>query len=153
MDFAPRGERVSAKDLDLRRGPVPLDVPSRHQTLRALFTAENHLAPLNVAHSVDPESRNGIAATLVYLRSPAMPGHAVGNNVAQEGRGADRVEFQDVIGGALVTRRVEDRACEVDVEKEDCAGVVHAEIQAGVAFAFKADEDFSCSAPEALIHR
>ena len=68
-------------------------------------------------------------------------------------RGAERVEFQDVIGGTLVARGVKDRAGEVDVQKEQLAGVIHAEIEAGVTFPFKADEHFGGSAPEVFIER
>ena len=71
--------------------------------------------------------------------------------MAQEARGAERIEFQDVVGGAFVARLVKDRAGEIDIEEEDLSGSVHAEIEAGVAFAFEADEDLGGGPPEALV--
>ena len=82
-----------------------------------------------------------------------MAGDAVRHDVAQEARGAKRIEFQNVVGGAFVARLVKDGAGEVDVEEEKLTGGVDAEIQAGVAFAFEADEDLGGGAAERRVER
>src|SRR4051812_26469685 len=116
---------------------MPLDVAEGDEAAGALFAMEDDLAGVNVAHGVDAKSRDGVAAAFVDFAARAVTGGAIGDDVAQEAGGTERVELEDIVGGAFAARRVEDGAGEVDVEEEEVTRSVRAEVETRVAFAFE----------------
>src|SRR5437868_3425749 len=112
---------------------------------------EHDFAFPDLLGGVYPEARIAIAAAHVLLATPSVALDSLTDDVPEEPARPCRVELDDVIGRALVSFRIKNRTGKVDVEKEDLTGVVGAEIEPRVSFAFESCKEISCRAPQTVL--